>query len=81
MTTRILIVEDEESLAIMLRYNLEKEGFAVETTAHGDEADLRIRKIRPILQSSTGCFPACPESNWSGACACGQKQNNCRSSC
>lgn len=49
MTTRILIVEDEESLAIMLRYNLEKEGFAVETTAQGDEADLRIKENPPDL--------------------------------
>ena len=49
MTTRILIVEDEESLAIMLRYNLEKEGFAVETTAHGDDADLRIKDNPPDL--------------------------------
>jgi two-component system phosphate regulon response regulator PhoB len=49
MTTRILIVEDEESLAIMLRYNLEKEGFAVETTAHGDDADLRIKENPPDL--------------------------------
>jgi two-component system phosphate regulon response regulator PhoB len=49
MTARILIVEDEESLAIMLRYNLEKEGFAVETSAHGDEADIRIRENPPDL--------------------------------
>lgn len=49
MTTRILIVEDEESLAIMLRYNLEKEGFAVETTAQGDDADLRIKENPPDL--------------------------------
>jgi two-component system phosphate regulon response regulator PhoB len=49
MTTRILIVEDEEPLTVMLRYNLEKEGFAVETTAHGDDADLRIRENPPDL--------------------------------
>ncbi len=49
MMTRILIVEDEESLAIMLRYNFEKEGFTVETTAHGDEADLRIKENPPDL--------------------------------
>jgi two-component system phosphate regulon response regulator PhoB len=49
MTTRILIVEDEEPLTIMLRYNFEKEGFAVETAAHGDEADLRIKENPPDL--------------------------------
>ena len=37
MTARILIVEDEEPLTIMLRYNLEKEGFSVDTAGRGDE--------------------------------------------
>ncbi len=37
---RILIVEDEEPLALLLRYNLEAEGYDVETVARGDEADI-----------------------------------------
>jgi two-component system, OmpR family, phosphate regulon response regulator PhoB len=49
VSARILIVEDEESLTIMLRYNFEKEGFAVETAAHGDEADLRIKENPPDI--------------------------------
>jgi two-component system phosphate regulon response regulator PhoB len=49
MSARILIVEDEEPLTVMLRYNLEKEGFAVETSTHGDDADLRIRENPPDL--------------------------------
>jgi two-component system phosphate regulon response regulator PhoB len=49
MTTRILLVEDEEPLTIMLRYNLEKEGFAVETCARGDDADLRFQEQMPDL--------------------------------
>ncbi|HTS40836.1 MAG TPA: phosphate regulon transcriptional regulator PhoB [Xanthobacteraceae bacterium] len=49
MTARILIVEDEEPLTIMLRYNLEREGFTVETSSHGDDADLRIRESPPDL--------------------------------
>ena len=49
MTARILIVEDEEPLTVMLRYNLEKEGFAVETSARGDEADLQIKENPPDL--------------------------------
>jgi two-component system phosphate regulon response regulator PhoB len=44
-----LIVEDEEPLTVMLRYNLEKEGFAVETSARGDEADLQIKENPPDL--------------------------------
>ena len=33
MSARILIVEDEEPLTLLLRYNLEAEGYAVETAA------------------------------------------------
>jgi DNA-binding response OmpR family regulator len=36
--TRILVVEDEEHLAEWLRFNLEAEGFAVETVADGTAA-------------------------------------------
>jgi two-component system phosphate regulon response regulator PhoB len=49
MSTRILLVEDEEPLTVMLRYNLEKEGFAVETCARGDEADLHCQEQVPDL--------------------------------
>ena len=46
MSARILIVEDEEPLALLLRYNLEAEGYDVETVARGDEADTRLREAR-----------------------------------
>src|SRR5450759_150005 len=39
MRARILIVEDEEPLTMLLRYNFEAEGYEVETAARGDEAD------------------------------------------
>ena len=39
---RVLIVEDEAPLVTLLRYNLEREGFAVEAAADGEEALLRI---------------------------------------
>jgi two-component system phosphate regulon response regulator PhoB len=39
---RILVVEDEEPLALLLAYNLEAEGYAVEKVARGDDAELRI---------------------------------------
>ena len=38
----VLIVEDEAPLVTMLRYNLEREGFAVDAAADGEEALLRI---------------------------------------
>ncbi|MBL8573030.1 MAG: phosphate regulon transcriptional regulator PhoB [Hyphomicrobiaceae bacterium] len=46
---KILVVEDEDALSVMLRYNLEAEGYAVETVANGDEADLRLRETTPDL--------------------------------
>ena len=49
MGARILIAEDEEALAILLRYNLEAEGYAVDHAARGDEADLRLREAPPDL--------------------------------
>jgi two-component system phosphate regulon response regulator PhoB len=49
MAPRILIVEDEEALAILIRYNLEAEGYGVEHAARGDEADLRLRESPPDL--------------------------------
>ena len=49
MTTRIVIVEDEEPLTVILRYNLEAEGFAVETVARGDDAEVRLRETIPDL--------------------------------
>jgi DNA-binding NtrC family response regulator len=47
MNARILIVEDEEPLTMLLRYNLEAEGYEVETSARGDEADTRLKESTP----------------------------------
>jgi two-component system phosphate regulon response regulator PhoB len=49
MGARILIVEDEEALTLLLRYNLEAEGYEVETVARGDEADSRLKENGPDL--------------------------------
>ncbi|TMJ84717.1 MAG: phosphate regulon transcriptional regulatory protein PhoB [Alphaproteobacteria bacterium] len=49
MKANILIVEDEEALSLLLRYNLESEGYAVETVARGDEADLLLKEHSPDL--------------------------------
>jgi two-component system, OmpR family, phosphate regulon response regulator PhoB len=51
MTTapHILIVEDEEPLTLLLRYNLEAEGYNVEVVTRGDEAELRLRETVPDL--------------------------------
>jgi two-component system phosphate regulon response regulator PhoB len=49
MKANILIVEDEEALSLLLRYNLEAEGYAVETVVRGDEADLLLKEHAPDL--------------------------------
>ena len=46
---RVMIVEDEISLATLLAYNLEAEGYAVERIERGDEAELRLRESPPDL--------------------------------
>lgn len=49
MSARILIVEDEEPLTLLLRYNLEAAGYAVDSAARGDEAELKLRENPPDL--------------------------------
>ncbi|MDP9330888.1 MAG: response regulator transcription factor [Actinomycetota bacterium] len=48
-STRILLVEDEESLAESVRYNLEREGFVVSVATNGRRALERFRSERPAL--------------------------------
>jgi two-component system phosphate regulon response regulator PhoB len=44
-----MIVEDEEPLVMLLRYNLEADGFQVESCGRGDEAELRLLEELPDL--------------------------------
>src|ERR1700761_8474434 len=46
---RILVVEDEAALSLLLAYNLEAEGFTVERVERGDEAELRLMESPPDL--------------------------------
>ncbi len=46
---KVLIVEDEEPVSLLLRYNLEAEGFEVEQAFRGDEAEMRLREAPPDL--------------------------------
>jgi two-component system response regulator RegX3 len=46
---RILIIEDERSLADAVRYNLEREGFAVIVADDGEQGLERFRADRPSL--------------------------------
>jgi two-component system phosphate regulon response regulator PhoB len=49
MQPHILVVEDEDSLATLLQYNLDKEGYRVDLCADGEEALIRIDEKQPDL--------------------------------
>ena len=49
MKPYVLVVEDEESLATLLHYNLDKEGFRVAVATDGEEALLMIDEGPPDL--------------------------------
>jgi two-component system phosphate regulon response regulator PhoB len=49
MNAKVLIVEDEEALALLLQYNLEAEGFRVSLARRGDEAEVAISEEPPDL--------------------------------
>src|ERR671932_463481 len=49
MGQRILLVEDEEPLVLLLRYNLEAAGYEVDAATRGDEAEIKIRENPPDL--------------------------------
>src|ERR1700753_4045957 len=49
MSARILIIEDEEPLTLLLRYNLEAEGYEVDTSARGDEGETKLKETPPDL--------------------------------
>ena len=49
MPARIMIVEDDIYLALLLQYNLEAAGYEVEHVARGDVAERRIGECAPDL--------------------------------
>ena len=55
---RIMVVEDEEPLGVLLRYNLESEGYQVEVVPRGDEAEIRLQENVPDLLVLDWMVPA-----------------------
>jgi two-component system, OmpR family, phosphate regulon response regulator PhoB len=49
VTPNILVVEDEDSLATLLQYNLEKEGYQVSVAGDGEEALMQVDERLPDL--------------------------------
>lgn len=78
---KVLVVEDEEPLALVLRYNLEAEGYAVDVIHRGDEAEVAIAENSPDLIVLDWMLPGI--SGLSFAAVCGRARNRARfpSSC
>lgn len=49
MKNKILVVEDEKSIAEIVKFNLEKEGFIVDLAFDGEEAIEKVHKFLPEL--------------------------------
>ncbi|WP_137391655.1 phosphate regulon transcriptional regulator PhoB [Rhodoligotrophos defluvii] len=49
MNARILIVEDEEPLQVLLSYNFEAEGFVTRSASNGDDVEVLVEEDRPDL--------------------------------
>ena len=49
MKSKILVVDDERPIANIIKYNLEKEDFVVETAFDGAEAVKKVREFEPNL--------------------------------
>ena len=75
---RILVVEDESDLALLLTYNLEAEGYVAESVERGDEAELRLVESPPDLVILDWMLPACRASRSAADCARARRPRPCR---
>ncbi|MCO5064772.1 MAG: phosphate regulon transcriptional regulator PhoB [Rhizobiaceae bacterium] len=58
LAPKIMVVEDDEPLGVLLKYNLEAEGYQVEVIARGDEAEIRLQENVPDLLVLDWMVPA-----------------------
>jgi len=58
--THVLVVEDEDALAQLLKYNLEKEGYRVTTAADGEEGLMLAEENPPDLVVLDWMLPKAP---------------------
>ena len=49
MPLRLMLVEDDEALVELLRYNFTAAGYVLEPVIHGDEAEARLKEAVPDL--------------------------------
>ena len=79
--TRVLVVEDQTAIAMLLADNLEAEGYVVECVSRGDEAELRIAETPPDLVLLDWVLPDSPASKSAEGFGLGRRPRGCRSSC
>ncbi len=60
MGPHVLVVEDEDALAQLLKYNLEKEGYRVSLAADGEEAMVVADEVKPDLVLLDWMLPKAP---------------------
>jgi two-component system phosphate regulon response regulator PhoB len=60
MSARVLVVEDEEALSQLLKYNLEKEGYRVSVAHDGEEAMVVAHEVKPDLIVLDWMLPKAP---------------------
>ena len=49
MSAKILIIDDEPDIRILIKYTLEKEGFLVDTAENGEEGIIKAKQFLPDL--------------------------------
>lgn len=49
MVQRVLVVDDEQSIVTLLKYNLEQAGYLVEIAQDGEEAIEKEKETKPDL--------------------------------
>jgi two-component system phosphate regulon response regulator PhoB len=60
MNPHVLVVEDEEALSQLLKYNLEKEGYRVSVARDGEEALVVADEVKPDLVLLDWMLPKAP---------------------
>ena len=81
MTPYVLIVEDETSIATLLEYNLEREGFETALAEDGDMAIVMAEERVPDLILLDGCCPNFQASRSHGVLDAKTQQKTCLSLC
>ncbi len=78
MNPLVLVVEDEPALVTLLRYNLEREGFAVNEAHDGEEALLQLRESKPDAVLLDWMLPRSPGSRSAARSAAPRPGATCR---